>query len=67
MVDKIRENRLRQTAKRQGLVLTKSKRRDLRATDYGLYWLVDAQTGDPQTKLSGSSLDAVESYLSVSR
>lgn len=38
--DKIRENRLRRMAQRQGLRLEKSRRRDPRALDYGAYWLV---------------------------
>jgi hypothetical protein len=42
--DKIRENRARRAAQRQGLMLTKSKRRDPRATDYGTYMLIDAHT-----------------------
>lgn len=42
---KVRENRLRRMAQRQGLRLQKSPRRDPRATDYGKYALVDARTG----------------------
>jgi hypothetical protein len=41
---KIAENRLRRMARRQGLVLQKSRRRDWRAPDYGTYMLVDAAT-----------------------
>jgi hypothetical protein len=40
MSDKIREQRLRRAAERQGLSLTKSRRRDPRAVDYGGYMLV---------------------------
>jgi hypothetical protein len=40
--DKVREDRLRRMAQRQGLTLRKSRRRDPRALDYGRYWLVDA-------------------------
>ena len=39
--DKVRENRLRRMAERQGLQLVKSRRRDPRATDYGGYMIVD--------------------------
>jgi hypothetical protein len=39
--DKVRENRLRRMAERQGLRLEKSRRRDPRALDYGTYHLVD--------------------------
>lgn len=45
MSDKVRENRLRRAAERQGKLLVKSRRRDLRALDYGLYVLV-ADTAD---------------------
>lgn len=38
------ENRLRRVAARQGLKLMKSPRRDVRATDYGTYQLVDQST-----------------------
>jgi len=41
---KIRENRLRRMARRQGLVLRKSTMRDPRAPFYGTYGLVDPQT-----------------------
>ncbi|MBF0321785.1 MAG: hypothetical protein HQL62_02385 [Magnetococcales bacterium] len=40
--DKIKENRLRRMAKRQGLCLKKSRRRDPRAVDFDGYMLVDA-------------------------
>ena len=39
--EKIRENRLRRAAVRQGLRLVKSRSRDPRALDYGGYMLVD--------------------------
>ena len=38
-MNKVRENRLRRMAKRQGLMLRKSRRRDPRATSYGLWAL----------------------------
>lgn len=37
--EKVRENRLRRMAERQGLRLVKSRRRDPRAIDYGEMWL----------------------------
>lgn len=40
MVDKVEENRLRRMAGRQGFVLEKSRRRDRRARDYGMYRLL---------------------------
>jgi hypothetical protein len=62
--EKIRENRLRRMAERQGYTLRKSRRRDFRAADYGMYWIVDPNTrfivagGD-----FGMNLDSVESWL----
>ena len=44
MTDKVRENRLRRMADRQGYRLVKSRRRDPRARDYGTYGLVDTHT-----------------------
>ncbi len=65
--DKVRENRLRRMAERQGLALRKSPRRDPRAVDYGGYMLVDIGTN---TVIAGSgafaftlSLDDVEAWL----
>ena len=41
MSTKVRENRLRRSAARQGLRLVKSRRRDRRALDYGLWQILD--------------------------
>lgn len=65
--DKVRENRLRRMAERQGLQLQKSRRRDPRAYDYGSYQLVDTATnvmaaGNHQTGY-GLDLDQVEAWL----
>ncbi len=43
-VHKIRENRARRMAQRQGLQLIKSRRRDPRAIDFGGFMLVNAYT-----------------------
>ena len=62
--EKIRENRLRRMAKRQGLVLMKSRRRDFRALDFGNYWLLDRRGnfivvgGD-----NGTDIDTIEAAL----
>ena len=65
--EKIRENRLRRAAQRQGLMLAKSRRRDPRATDYGTYMLVDASTNAVVAyglqSGYGMSLDEVEVQL----
>ena len=42
--EKVRENRLRRAAQRQGLMLAKSPRRDPGASGFGTYVLVDAPT-----------------------
>ena len=66
--EKIRENRARRAAERQGLRLVKSRRRDPRAIGYGGYMLVDAYRNaavhgeiDSPRALT---LDEVERYLS---
>lgn len=60
---KIRENRLRRMAKRQGLHLHRSRRRDPRAVDYGLYFLVRSADIDREVPTAGLTLDQVEQYL----
>jgi hypothetical protein len=65
--DKVRENRLRRAAQRQGLVLEKSRSRDPRAIDYGTYQLRD-EAGKVVAKGTtrsafGLSLDQVEARL----
>jgi hypothetical protein len=59
--EKVRENRLRRMADRQGLTLTRSRRRDTRALDFGKYWLHrgDALVSPEQ----GIDLDEVEALL----
>lgn len=66
--EKVRENRLRRAAARQGIALRKSRRRDPRALDYGVYWLVESK----RNRLvaggeHGVSLDEVEEYLTGGR
>jgi hypothetical protein len=67
-VEKVREDRLRRMAERQGLTLQKSRRRDPRATDYGLYRLLNAATGAPPQWADGTyrfSLDEIEEALTT--
>jgi hypothetical protein len=66
--DKVRENRLRRMADRQGLLLRRARRRDPRALDYGRYVLVDAQTnfvvaGTGALGRYEFTLDDVETFL----
>jgi hypothetical protein len=58
--EKVRENRLRRAAARQGLTLNKSRRRDPRALDYGLYSLTD---NNNVLVVGGCPLDQIESWL----
>lgn len=62
-----REIRLRNKARRQGLFLHRSKRRDPDAIDYGCYWLNRIEDGIP---VFGSedgrpivTLDQIENFL----
>ncbi len=61
--EKVRENRLRRMAQRQGLRLTKTRRLDPLATDYGTYHLVPAK-GKP---LGPFTIDQVEERLTSPR
>jgi hypothetical protein len=68
---KVRENRARRAAKRQGLELVKNRLRDPRALDYGTYGLIDAFThervaGNERTGF-GLSLDDIEAELDRGR
>ena len=58
--EKVRENRLRRWAGRQGYELHKSRTRDHRAKDYGTYRLVP-EKGKPK---DFPDIDAVEKFLS---
>ena len=42
---KVEDARLRRVARRQGLVLQKSRRRDPRALDFGLYCIINPEHG----------------------
>jgi hypothetical protein len=67
--EKIRENKLRRMAERQGLRLEKSRRRDERAYDYGTYQLVDPYTNtlvaSGHQHGYGLSLDEIEQALTT--
>jgi hypothetical protein len=62
---KTRESRLRRAARRHGLTLVKSRRRDPRALDFGNYWVVDPQTGGLVAGCQGCgmSLDDVQTFF----
>lgn len=60
---KIRENRMRRAAQRQGLQLQKFRSRDPRALNYGTYQLRCA--GNDAEPSYGMTLDAVEIALTT--
>ena len=66
-MSKVRENRARRAAERQGLRLVKSRRRDPHALGYGTFGLVDAETGASVVASTsdgvGMTLDAIEGVL----
>lgn len=67
--EKVKENRIRRMADRQGYRLVKSRSRDPNAIDFGLYGLVDIQTnGTVFPAIAGrwicsQKLDDIEAYL----
>lgn len=64
--EKVRENRLRRKAERQGLRLVKSRRRDPQAIDYGKYMIVNRDNVVVAGELNTGhalDLDGVERYL----
>jgi hypothetical protein len=67
--EKVTENRLRRAADRRGLRLAKSRSRDVNAVDYGLYALIDIETGGAvnpaiaQRWVCSWTLDQVQDYL----
>ena len=69
VADKVRENRLRRAAQRQGLHLTKSRYRDPRALGYGEYGLIDPRRNawvvGARPYAYSMSLDDVEAYLTT--
>lgn len=66
-MDKVRENRLRRMAERQGLRLVKSRRRDPNALDYGMYALTNETNcivyGTSNSGWYDATLDDIEEYL----
>ncbi len=58
--EKVRENRLRRVARRQGLTLTTNGRRDPRASDYHARYRIEPGP-------SGLTLDEVETWLDAPR
>jgi hypothetical protein len=70
MSEKVRENRARRAAERQGVRLVKSRRRDPRALDYGRYWFALAEGAKDRNRdlpvpspARGFTLDEIEALL----
>ena len=66
--DELGENRVRRMAERRGLRITRSRRRDPNASDYGRYLLRDANTrvivaGTSSTGQAQWTFDEVAAYL----
>jgi hypothetical protein len=66
--EKVRENRLRRMAERQGYALVKSRRRDPRAIDYGCWMIINPYSNTVAAGTAGTgrpnfSLDDVEAWL----
>ena len=64
--EKVRENRLRRMAKRQGMTLKKNPRRDPRAIDYGGYKLTNSRGRSVlgvTVRGWAVAIDKVEAYL----
>lgn len=59
--EKVRENRLRRMALRQGFKLMKNRRRDPRARDYGIWYLVQIDRNIHAGEFY--SLDQIEGWL----
>lgn len=60
--EKVRQNKLRRAAARQGLKLTRSHRRDVRALEFGRYCLTTTASGE-HVLPEWSSVNDVEEYL----
>ena len=60
--EKIRENRLRDTARRRGYTLSKSRLRDPLAIGYGR-WTVTSRDGSQISPADGWTLDQLEEWL----
>lgn len=60
--EKARDIRLRAKAERQGMTVTRSRRRDPDAVGYGKYF-IHGSDGQLLTLASGITLDEVEAFL----
>lgn len=60
---KVKENKLRRAAERQGYSLTRNRRRDPRALGYGTYSIVGTHAATADTSAESLTLSEVEDFL----
>jgi hypothetical protein len=60
-----REARLRRLASRQGLAVRKSRAREPRAIEYGLYGVIDPYSNTWVSQPFSMTLDGLEEFLSA--
>lgn len=60
---KVRENKVRRAAERQGYAISKNRRRDPRALGYGTYSLSGNQSVTASTSAEALTLGQVEDFL----
>jgi hypothetical protein len=65
--EKVRENRLRRMAKRQGYTLVRKRSYDPRALDYGTYRLVPVPGKRQGAPIGPLAIDEVEKRLTAPR
>jgi hypothetical protein len=63
ILEKSLEIRLRNTLKRRGFILSKSRRRDPQALDYGGYWIIDGNKNLVAGDEFGISLEEVDEWV----
>jgi hypothetical protein len=63
MAERVRINRLRRMADRQGVVLSKSRRRDPSALDYQCWRILDTGISRKKLPIRPLTLDEVENWL----
>jgi hypothetical protein len=62
--EKVNENRVRRMAVRQGLTLHRSRRRDQRASDFGVYWVErESPAEGPAVLIETDNLGHIERWL----
>lgn len=60
---KVKENKLRRAAERQGYALVKNRRRDPRALGYGTYSITSNNAATANTSAHSLTLSEVEAFL----